>query len=208
MIKKIIAILIVVVIGSVATASCVVRNHVIQTVTPVIAAPVAVAVPAYGASYDDTAATAQLIRDLHKRVADAEARIASLEGKVVVLEAKVNGGGGNTPQPNPPPVPPPQPLPPAKAAVQPSIPALFARSCIKCHQQGKNPSGGLALVDDTGKNVMPLEGKSLKSVLRRINLPATDAKVMPPQKSTVPEAVRKVASDEEASEVLDVLTRP
>lgn len=196
--------------ASIAGASCVVRKRAVfaqaAVVQQAVIAPVAVPIAAYGAVYDDGAATQNLIRDLTKRIADLEARVAIAETKL-----------GNLPGP----VPPPQPLPPApkandkkpaaeaKAAPKPvlAIPALYARSCVRCHQQGVKESGGLALVDSTGKKLMPLEGKELKAMLRRINLPATDPKVMPPQKGNVPEDVKHVATDEEAAEVLDVLTR-
>jgi len=206
-------------LASIAGATCVVRHRnavVVQqaaVVAPVVT-PV-VAVPQYGATYDDGAAKDNQIKDLTKRLADAEARIAVLESardNLTTRLAAVESKAGVTP---------PAPAAPAPAAApkkeegnakqeakvrdQIRLPVLVARSCVKCHNPQK-ASGGLELVDARG-NLTKLASDLRLEVLKRINLPADNPKVMPPQGSKVPEDVKKPATDEEAAEMMDVMTQ-
>lgn len=194
-----------------ALGQCVVRKRAVvvnqaATVATAVVAPVVTpivsTIPAYGAVYD---ASAQEVPQLKEQLAVHQSRIAILESardnllaRVAVLESKL---GISQPAPKAeapkPEVSKPAPQP---AVAKGNLPALFARSCIQCHQAGKNPKGGLALVDATGKSLVAIGCEERLETLRRINLPETDAHVMPPKGKGV------AATDEEAAEVLSVLT--
>lgn len=203
-------------------SQCVVHGHGIynQVVTPSYVAPVLTQVeyPSYGTTYD---ASATEIPKLKESLAAQQARIAVLEtardnlaARLAVLEAKV----GVTP-PAAPATPsgasqaPLQPSakPTAKPIAQGALPALYARSCIACHQQGRKTAGGLALVDAQGKEIV--QGCETRlEILRRANLVETEQEAMPPKapNKQLTEAEKKVyerPSDEEAADLLEKLTR-
>ena len=197
-----------------ATPQCLVRHRrfpqaaVVVAQSAAVVAPV-VQVPAYGATYDDQAATANLLRDLHKRIADLEARAAQLETARDNLSQRLAVIEGKHGIATPPPVMPKadeKPKPQAKPAARTDgkLPVLVARSCVHCHT-GAKAAGGLLL--DSAEALAKLTAEQRLDMIRRINLETTDKDVMPRQQASVGADVKKPATDEEAAELLDYLTR-
>jgi mono/diheme cytochrome c family protein len=185
--RFILSFLLLTLLATFAGAQCIVRNRIVAAQAAVVAAP-AVVVPAYGAAYDASAVEVQKIKE---QLAAYEARLATLE-KALRLTA-----GAPTEKPF-------QDAPPKDDAPKAGgLPGAVSRSCVKCHQAGKAPKGGLALVDATGWKLATLSCEQRLEVLRRINLEASDPAVMPPKgKGDAP------VSDKEAAELLEVMTKP
>lgn len=173
--KQSLAILVLIALVGIAGGTCVIRQRavVVSAAVPVAVTPVAVTVPQYAASYDNTSA---VIGELRGRVAALEARVAALEGRAPKSEQLAN----------------------PKESV--GLPALFQRSCVKCHTVGVESKGGGHVWFHDGALTMTLEQRL--EAIRRINLAPDDKDVMPPKKSGM-----EPANDKEAAEALDVLTR-
>lgn len=191
-------------LGTVASAQCLVRSRAVAAaavVAPAVVTPAVTVLPAYGASYDNSAVELAKVKE---QLAAAEARLALLESardthnaRLAVLEAR-SGVAPQTPA-----TAPTMPKTDAKAAPAaiPGLPAAMARSCVQCHQAGRNPKGGLALVDASGKGMVPLTCEQRLEVLRRVNLADDSPDVMPPRGKGEP------VNDKEASELMEVLTK-
>lgn len=191
--------------GTFATAQCVVRGNRVFTstynqvaaVVPTVV-PVTTQVAAYGAHYD---ASALEIPKIKEQLAAQEARIKQLEAtrdvhlaRLAILEAKLGVA------PAPPIAEPKKPEDGQVKATPDDLPTVVSRSCVQCHQEGRNPKGNFILVDASGKHLTSLTCEQRLDVLRRINLEETDPDVMPPKgKGSV--------TDKEAAELLDRLTR-
>lgn len=191
-----------------ARAGCVVRSRSVVASAAVVASPIVIpaVLPAYGASYD---ASANELKALSTKIALLESKVGELTkyrdmylSRLSVVEAKL----GIAPAiPPPPPVNPPNGSPPVmpKAdapAATGNVPSLVSRSCVQCHS-GDKPKGAFSIVDASGSALAQLSPEVKLEILRRINLPDTDPNVMPPKG-------KGTASDQEAAELLDALTRP
>lgn len=222
--------------ASIAAAQCVVRHRVIAAASAVVApvvTPVATVLPAYGATFDASAAELPKLREqlaaLQARVAVLETardnlaqRLAVAESKVGIAAPPTSAAKAAAPKdgekceqcPTPTPAPASAKAPsttPATAAAKGAIPAVYVRSCAACHQAGANPKGGLALVDASGKKLANLTPEDRLEVLRRINLPPEDPQVMPPPpakaKPGADPKIHEAVSDADAAELMELLTR-